>query len=202
MDKKAFFNAMAAGWDERFYTEELRNRLTGLVRLFSVRAGMHVLDVGCGTGGIIPYLLEAVGPGGKIDAIDYAEEMIRLAQQKFRTEKRVQLHAVSVEELPFENKTFDHVVCFGVFPHLDDRPKALREIYRVLKDDGNVIIAHALSSEEIKSHHAKAEPVQHDHLPEETEMRRLLNTAGFSVVRIIDRPGVYLCDAVRVASQA
>lgn len=44
----------------------------------------------------------------------------------------------------------------------------------------------------------KAEPVKYDCLPEEAEMQLLLHNAGFSVLRIIDQPGIYLCDAIKI----
>ena len=40
---------------------------------------------------------------------------------KFAREPRVSIQVASVEDLPFEDLFFDHVVCFGVFPHIEDR---------------------------------------------------------------------------------
>jgi ubiquinone/menaquinone biosynthesis C-methylase UbiE len=64
MDKKGFFNQMAGSWDQRFYTGEMEKYLRRLVSLFQLRPGSWILDVGAGTGGIIPYLLRAIGPQG------------------------------------------------------------------------------------------------------------------------------------------
>jgi demethylmenaquinone methyltransferase/2-methoxy-6-polyprenyl-1,4-benzoquinol methylase len=109
----------------------------------------------------------------------------------------VSVQVASVEDLPFERHFFDHVVCFGVFPHIEDRPRALREINRVLKFPGNLVIAHALSSLEIRSHHKGASPVSQDVLPEEGEMRRLLDGNGFEVKSLVDEPKCYCCEAVK-----
>jgi ubiquinone/menaquinone biosynthesis C-methylase UbiE len=197
MDRKTFFNEMASGWDERFYTHELKDRLSGLVSLFNVKNGESILDVGSGTGGIIPYLLDVSGPNGMIHAIDYAKEMVNIARQKFSHENRVTFHVCFVEALPFEDYFFDRVICFGALPHFEDKAIALREMNRVLKSQGSLIIAHALSSEEIKNHHRKAEPVKYDCLPDEPEMRLLMHNAGFSIIRLIDRQGMYLCEALK-----
>jgi ubiquinone/menaquinone biosynthesis C-methylase UbiE len=70
MDKKTFFNELAADWDQRFYTPGLKERLSQLVPDFRLRPASLVLDAGGGTGGIIPYLLQAIGPEGKIWSID------------------------------------------------------------------------------------------------------------------------------------
>jgi ubiquinone/menaquinone biosynthesis C-methylase UbiE len=198
MDKKTFFNEMATTWDQRFYIPELKERLPGLVSLFHLRPGSRVLDVGAGTGGIIPYLLQAIGPEGSIWAIDFAEEMVKVGRKKFHGEPRVIFELTSVEALPYLNEFFDHIVCFGAFPHFEDKARALEEMARVLKVQGTLIIAHALSSQEIRQHHMAAGPVSQDFLPEEMEMRRLLQGTGFQLLQLMDRPKRYLCEAQKI----
>jgi len=71
----------------------------------------------------------------------------------------------------------------------------------VLKPGGRLIIAHALSSLEIRSHHSKASSaVAHDILPEEQEMKRLLSNAGFNRIYIKDEPGSYLCLSIKTGN--
>ena len=197
MDKRAFFNELAVGWDQRFYTPALKERLPQLVSLFHLQVGSKVLDVGAGTGGIIPYLLEATGPRGAVWAIDFAERMVKVGKKKFLRERRVSFEIASVESLPFDKDFFDHVVCFGAFPHFEDQSGALKEMARVLKPRGSLIIAHALSSAEIRQHHQNCVPVSHDFLPDELQMRSLLAEAGFQVKGLIDQPKCYLCRALK-----
>jgi len=198
MDKKSFFNQMAEGWDERFYTQEMRERLPQLVSLFQLQKRARILDVGAGTGGIIPYLLEAIGPEGSLWAIDYAEEMVKIGRMKFQKESRVIFELASVENLPYKDQFFDHVVCFGAFPHFEDKKEALEEMGRVLKTGGTLMIAHTLSSVALRSHHQNCGPVSTDFLPEEGEMRSLLGKAGFQVKRLIDEPKRYLCEGEKI----
>jgi len=198
MDKKNFFNQMAEGWDERFYTPEMAERLPQLVSLFQLQKGAKILDVGAGTGGIVPYLLEAIGPGGSLWAIDYAEEMVKIGRMKFQKESRVVFELASVENLPYKDQFFDHVVCFGAFPHFEDKKEALEEMERVLKTGGTLMIAHTLSSVALRSHHQNCGPVSTDFLPEEGEMRSLLGKAGFQVKRLIDEPKRYLCEGEKI----
>lgn len=195
INKKAFFNQMAPAWDGRFYSPETRERLPNLVALFQLQRGAKVLDVGAGTGGIIPYLLEAIGPEGSIWAVDFAEEMVKIGREKFQKESRVIFELASVEDLPYKDEFFDQVVCFGAFPHFEDKVKALEEMGRVLKPGGTLIIAHALSSIALRSHHQNCAPVSKDFLPEEEEMRSLLERSGFQLTRLIDQPKCYLCEA-------
>lgn len=202
MDKKRFFNQAAQGWDQRFYTPEMAERLSQLVSLFQLQKGAKILDVGAGTGGIIPYLLEAIGPEGSIWAVDFAEEMVKIGRKKFQKESRVVFELASVEDLPFKDRFFDQIVCFGAFPHFEDKGKALNEMNRVLKDQGTLIIAHALSSVALRSHHQNCAPVSKDFLPEEGEMRSLLEKAGFQLSRLIDQPKCYLCEGVKTPGES
>ena len=197
MVKKDFFNQMAATWDARFYTPEMMDRLPQLVSLFSLQKGVKILDVGAGTGGIVPYLLEAIGPEGSIWAVDFAEEMVKIGGKKFQKESRVIFELASVEDLPYKERFFDQIVCFGAFPHFEDKIKALEEMNRVLKSQGTLIIAHALSSVALRSHHQNCAPVSKDFLPEEGEMRSLLEGSGFQLKRLIDQPKCYLCEGVK-----
>ena len=198
MDKQTFFNRMAESWDKRFYTPEMMERLPQLVSLFQFKKGARILDVGAGTGGIIPHLLEAIGSEGSIWAVDFAEEMVKIGRTKFQKESRVVFELASVENLPYKDQFFDHVVCFGAFPHFGDKEKALEEMGRVLKTGGTLIIAHALSSVALRSHHQNCGPVSSDFLPEEGEMKAILGKAGFQVKRLIDQPKRYLCEGEKI----
>ena len=191
MSRKAFFNKAADTWDERFCTPSLSSFLEKLVPQFGLEAGQTVLDVGTGTGVLIPYLIKEVGAGGSVTAIDYSENMIEICKTKHGHLENVAVEVKNIEEDAFPPESFDAVVCFGVFPHLENKEKVLQNINRMLKPAGILIIAHALSSEEIKVHHKNASCVVcHDVLP---EMKPLLEKTGFSGISIKDEPGCYLC---------
>jgi len=193
MSRQEFFNKAAVTWDKRFANKELTNFLSQLVPTFNLQLGQSVLDVGTGTGILIPFLLKAVGPTGHVTAVDYAEKMIEKCNAKYAGVPNVRLAVQRVENLDFPSESFDAVTCFGLFPHLENKEAALNQLNRVLKPGGKLIIAHALSSAEIKAHHRKAPVVCHDALPDRTEMKRLLNRAGFTRIRITDEPGCYVC---------
>lgn len=195
--RKTYFNEEANSWDEKYYTPELLARLEELVPKFGLKPGQSVLDAGTGTGVLIPFLLRVIGPLGSITAIDYAENMVKICRSKFSTFRNVTVELEDVEKLDLPSEAFDVAVCFGLFPHLERKVKALVNLNRVLKRRGRLVIAHALSSAEIEEHHKGALPVAKDVLPEETEMKRLLKQAGFSGVHITDQPGLYLCLATK-----
>jgi ubiquinone/menaquinone biosynthesis C-methylase UbiE len=196
MNRKTYFSKAADSWDKRFHTPKLSSFLGKLVLQFGLEQGQNILDVGTGTGVLIPYLIRAVGLEGSVTAVDYSEKMIQVCKKKHLHLKNVSIKLGNIEETAFPTESFDTVICFGVFPHLENKKKALRNINRILKPDGKLIIAHALSSEELKTHHNNSSStVMHDMLPEETKMKKLLEKTGFTRINIKDEPGCYLCIA-------
>ena len=200
VSRREFFNEIAETWDKRFQTQELTKFLEQLVPTFGLAYGQRVLDVGTGTGILIPLLLRAVGPTGQIEAVDYAQKMANICRSKYAHTPNVRVSVQEAEKLDFPAQTFDAVICFGSFPHIENKEEALRQMNHVLKPDGKLVIAHALSSEEIETHHHNAsEAVAHDFLPERTAMKQMLRQAGFVGIWIVDKPGCYLCTSNKPA---
>ena len=193
MSRQAYFNQLADSWDKRFQTEALSTFIEQLVPTFGLLPGQKILDVGTGTGILIPFLLKAVGPTGQISAIDYAEKMVKICKAKYAHLPNVTVTVQQVEKLDFQSQTFDAVTCFGLFPQIENKEEALRQMNLVLKTNGKLIIAHALSRAEIKAHHHNASSVvAHDELQTAAVMEKLLTQAGFGKIHIIDKPGQYL----------
>jgi ubiquinone/menaquinone biosynthesis C-methylase UbiE len=196
--RQPFFNQTAQNWDKEFDNPQLHAFLEQFVPSFGLSAGQHVLDVGTGTGILIPFLHKALGAKGHITAIDYAPNMVSICKTKHAHFPNVSIIVADAEKLQFPDASFDAVTCFGLFPHLDNKKAALSQFHRVLKSKGKLIIAHALGSAEIKNHHQSApQAVASDVLPTETEMRKLLQQAGFTGIQIVDRQGSYLCTSTK-----
>ncbi len=193
--RRAFFDAHAHGWEERGYPADVRGRLEVLVDCFGIEPGEKILDVGCGEGVLVPYLLERLGPSGFVVELDNSLEMLKDAARK--SARQIQCVWAGVETLPLVDADFDRVICFASFPHFANPVKALKQIHRVLKSAGTLVIAHLLSRDEIARHHAKSTVVLGDELPEEAAMRELMTQTGFCVRRLEDRPGRYLLIATK-----
>jgi len=154
--RQKFFNQAAQNWDKEFSTPQLHTFLKQFVPSFGLSAGQHVLDVGTGTGILIPFLHNAVGSKGHIAAIDYAPNMADICKAKYAYLSNVSIIIADAEKLEFPDESFDAVTCFGLFPHLDNKKAALTQFHRVLKSQGTLVIGHALSSTEIRRHHQRA----------------------------------------------
>lgn len=193
--RRVFFDAHAHGWEERGYPADVRGRLEVLVDCFGIEPGEKILDVGCGEGVLVPYLLDRLGPSGFVVELDNSLEMLKGAARK--SARQIQCVWAGVETLPLVDADFDRVICFASFPHFANPVKALKQIHRVLKSAGTLVIAHLLSRDEIARHHAKSTVVLGDELPEEAAMRELMTQTGFCVRRLEDRPGRYLLIATK-----
>jgi demethylmenaquinone methyltransferase / 2-methoxy-6-polyprenyl-1,4-benzoquinol methylase len=112
------------------------------VDIAAPRPGDAVLDVCCGTGDLTLELADRVAPGGKVIGCDFSEPMLDLAREK--TEGRgvggVRFEWADALNLPYDDARFDTVtVGFGV-RNFADRDKGLREMARVLRPGGNLVI--------------------------------------------------------------
>ena len=99
--------------------------------------GQKILDVGCGTGNTTSRLLQK-SPGAKFFGIDSALEMLQLASRK--CQEATFVRGGINEILPFANGQFDTAVCVNVLYTLPDPEFTLREICRVLKQKGKLVL--------------------------------------------------------------
>jgi SAM-dependent methyltransferase len=93
----------------------------------------RILDVGCGTGTMLGYLSRY----GQAQGIDADEEAVRFCRE--RGVSNVQQVTASI--LPFEDSTFDLVTMLDVLEHIDDDAGTLRELHRVLRPGGMLLIS-------------------------------------------------------------
>jgi ubiquinone/menaquinone biosynthesis C-methylase UbiE len=99
-------------------------------------AGKHVLDIGCGIGGIEQVLLSL--DAAKVTALDVAPPLVALARKRF-TDPRITFQVIEPEQpLPFPDVSFDVVFTKDAWLHVLDKPALLREVYRVLKPGGQL----------------------------------------------------------------
>jgi ubiquinone/menaquinone biosynthesis C-methylase UbiE len=101
-----------------------------------LRAGLRVLDVGCGTGDYLRIMAPSVAPGAAV-GIDLSATLIARAQQRAPAdEANVSFRVGDAYDLPFAEASFDRVVAAQVLLHLADPWRAVAEMRRVLAPAG------------------------------------------------------------------
>lgn len=138
-DKKGQVIHSAADIYETFFVPALfqawPEKLAGAA---GIKAGQRVLDVACGTGILARHIAERVGDDRLVNAIDINEGMLAVARRKA---PGISWQRAAAEQLPFKDNSFDAVFCqFGLM-FIDERAQAIREMQRVLRPQGQLVIA-------------------------------------------------------------
>ena len=139
--KKAAFEGYESSAGE--YADR-RDDDPGLVPQLTIASDMlrgehgRTLDLGCGTGSAFRMLrarqFDVVG-------IDLSSRMLAFAKQRYADDRAIELSRGDAEFLPFATGSFDAVTCLGVFESLPDYAPALREIARVLRPGGLLVLS-------------------------------------------------------------
>ncbi len=193
-----FFDSYADRWDS-MEREEVLSRLERVVRESQTRPGMEILDVGTGTGVIIPYLVRAIGASGRILAIDISEGMLRVAKAKSFPDN-VEFRLADIEEFTCPDCSYDRVICNAVFPHFVNKDRVLRLIYRMLCPGGILVISHPTGREAVNKIHREAgSVVTEDRVHQPQVMQEMLETARFTDVQVTDEPDFYMATGMKPA---
>ncbi len=139
LNNLAIYDDVAAQWwsDEIRWVRTLKNMVPGRLRWFDKQTdwyGKRVLDLGCAGG----FMAEAItARGAEVTGIDPAAQAIEAARAHAASEELDIRYDVGVgEELPYEDGSFDVVVCVDVLEHVQDLQKVLQEVARVLTPGG------------------------------------------------------------------
>lgn len=158
-----------------------------ILELVGPPAGLRILDVGCGDGVLA---LELAGRGAQVTGVDASPRMIAIARKRARRDGRdVDFKIAKAEALPFASGTFDVVVAITVLCFIEDTAAALREMIRVLKPGGRLVIGELgrysswAAVRRIKGW--RGSPVwSHARFRSPSEIRRLAIEAGLADVSI------------------
>jgi ubiquinone/menaquinone biosynthesis C-methylase UbiE len=135
------------------YFDGLEGFLEGLLfrrlrkKLWSQVSGAHVLEVGVGTGKNFPFYPE----DARITGIDFSPKMLEMARRKQqRKQIAVDLALMDVQALDYADNSFDTVIASFVFCSVPKPRKGLKELYRVCKPGGQVLLLeHVLSANKV-----------------------------------------------------
>jgi ubiquinone/menaquinone biosynthesis C-methylase UbiE len=184
-----------AGWLGRFSLWRMNwshSKLTdwGLAHI-SIEKNLTILDVGCG-GGRTVSKLAAIATEGKVYGVDYSEESVAATKKtnaRWIALGRVEVQQGSVSQLPFPDAMFDLITAVETHFWWPDLPRDMREVFRVLKPGGTLILiaeiykgANTLAAKLIEKHAAQTGMT----LLSVDEHRELFTNAGYANVHVIE----------------
>ncbi len=116
MTNREYFNIAADVWDD------IKRRdfesIGKIFEIISINPKSSVLDVGCGTGILFPFISQYVGETGVIVGLDISEKMIEKAKQKIKTNN---IELVCEDFLTYTpNRNFDYILAYSTVPHFRD----------------------------------------------------------------------------------
>jgi len=194
--KREFFDCISKEWDIKHKQKKEVIKLENFVENLDLKEGEKVLDAGCGNGRLAPFIKKKIKEKGKIIGIDFSEKMINRGKKNGNL-KKVSYIQTDIHYLPFKKNSFDSVICLAIFPHLNDKNKALVDIYNVLKPGGKLFIAHLMKRENLNHYHSQIKPVCNDLLPNKLSMKQMLEENGFNNIDIKNRKDSYMATAIK-----
>jgi ubiquinone/menaquinone biosynthesis C-methylase UbiE len=132
-----YFETVAPKWDSMrrgFFSEAVRERAFDAV---DVVAGRLAADIGAGAGFVTEGLLER---GLRIIAVDRSEAMLAEMKNRFGEDGAVEYRMGEAESLPLEDSSVDYVFANMFLHHVEAPPAAIREMARILKPGGRLVI--------------------------------------------------------------
>ena len=137
MNSKDYFKQVANQWDQMrqsFFSDNVREVALATA---NVQLGKIAVDLGAGTGFITEGLLRK---GLKVIAVDQSKAMIEEMKRKFEKFDMVDYRIGESDNLPIKDETVDYVFANMYLHHVETPMEAIREMVRILKPNGKVII--------------------------------------------------------------
>jgi SAM-dependent methyltransferase len=167
----------ACPYGQRFWVQAPHPLITRrrLAQILEPRPGEHMLEVGPGTGYYTLEVARWIGPGGRLDVLDVQQEMIdhtlrRAAQRGLSNVVGAQGDALS---MPYEDAAFDGAYLVTVLGEIPDQESALRELRRVIRPGGRVLMGELFGD---------------PHMVTFTRLRERAGAAGFRLERRVGGP--------------
>jgi demethylmenaquinone methyltransferase/2-methoxy-6-polyprenyl-1,4-benzoquinol methylase len=187
-NKIEFFNKLSERWDENDKVSPDKYRR--IVGFLNIKKKDKILDIGTGTGVLIPYILE-YEKNVEIFAIDIAEKMIEKLKRK-NFSKNVKVFVMDICKTSFKKDFFDKVIANACFPHFDNKEMALKEIYRILKRDGIFVISHPTGRYHVNEIHRKYELLEKDIIEDIYTLSKFVEGFGFKLIEGIDEKDFFI----------
>ena len=182
---------MAPNWDA--ITEVNGAKIRHILEMAGLKLGDHVLDIGTGTGVLIPYIEETIDPEGAIDAVDISEGMLKVAALKYGHFANVRFLNLDAEQDIIDD-SYDVITLYCMYPHLERPLETLRWLVKInLNPGGRLVIAFPESRNAINGIHRHNDGSVHsDKLVEGKEFAEWLEAGGLNVLKYVDSDDYYI----------
>lgn len=192
--QRDFFNEKAEVWDE--ITIHDLEKIQYIIELQGIQSTDKILDVGTGTGIMIPFYEEYLIEGNVV-AIDYSEKMISIARSKYPEKHHPEISFLVSDLYDLKYcEEFDLVMCYSCFPHFVDKPLALQILSKALKKGGRLVVAHSDSADRINNVHMNTgAEVKNDFLPGMEQLKQMMEENGLTVTFTRDDESYFICIA-------
>ena len=187
-----FFDSIAPRWDS-MEVKSVPTKINEILDIINIRKGSDILDLGTGTGVLLPYLSERTGMSGRIVGIDFSDGMLDEAKRKFGHLENVKIIKADFENDNIEGE-YDLILLYCVYPHLSQPYDTLRWLLKVnCKRNGRIIIA--FPNDEVFVNHIHGEnKAPSDCLPSAPQLADLLCKSGFNARSVAYNPEIYIVE--------
>ncbi len=190
--QKNFFNQKAKLWDQ--ITVHNLEKVQYITDLIAIHSGDEILDIGTGTGIMIPFY-ERYLFDGSVVAVDYSDKMIDVARLKYpeKDHPLISYLVSDVYELKYD-ADFDLVVCYSCFPHFVNQPLAIKILSKALRKGGRIVVAHSDSAKKINGVHINGGmEIGNDFLPSMEQLKQMLKDSGLTISFERDDENYFIC---------
>ncbi|GGO21265.1 hypothetical protein GCM10011576_39420 [Micromonospora parathelypteridis] len=191
-ETRAFFAIRAATWDTKF-GDDLPAYRAAVTEAHVPPAGVAV-DIGCGTGRALPALRHAVGPNGTVIGLDVTPQMLTAAAPHSR-DAAATLILGDARHLPFGDAGVDIIFVAGLLTHLPDFEAGLRELARITRPGGRLVLFHPSGRAALAARHGRT--LDPDEPLAEAPLLRSTSRTGWQLTSYDDPPHRFLATATR-----
>lgn len=195
-EELSFFNNIAPHWDS-MEVKSTPQKVEEILNIIGVSPGNDVLDLGTGTGVLLPYLSRLVRKEGTVMGVDFSEGMLAEAERKYSDLENVYFSRLDFEE-EREPWRYDLIIMYCVYPHLSYPEKTIKRLVSEnLKQGGRIVIGFPTDEKFINSIHHDHEvedDLLSDHLPPAPVLAERIRSWGLQAEVLAYDEGKYLVE--------